>query len=148
MLRTSIFLITVFASAFVAVSLPAAGVSDSANITLVDVETRAAQVTHVGRGTWFNVGLGNCGYIDKDSDPIVAIAKSRYDAANGGNCNQWVEIVDTKNGKKAYGKTRDSCPGCGSEDLDLSPSLFTKFEPLSVGVLEISWHFKEKGWSP
>lgn len=32
---------------------------------------------------------------------------------------QWVEIVNTKNGKKAYGKTRDSCESCKDGDLGL-----------------------------
>lgn len=56
----------------------------------------------------------------------------------------------------------DSCPGCGYYDLgkscihsctnfdvgcllsctDLSPAVFTEFEPESVGVLNgITWHF-------
>ncbi|KAG6889877.1 hypothetical protein C0995_013851 [Termitomyces sp. Mi166 len=79
---------------------------------------------------------------------------------------RWVEIVNTKNGKKAYGKTRDSCESCGDSDLgqpsfdhffrrhlikdftDMSPSLFQKLDSLSVGQLTVSWHFMAKGWSP
>ncbi|RDB15327.1 hypothetical protein Hypma_004772 [Hypsizygus marmoreus] len=145
MLRIAIFLFALFASVFVAFASPVLVPSDNANVTLVDLEKR---ITHVGRGTWFNVGLGNCGKVNKDSDAIVAIAKSRYNANGGGNCDQWVEIVNTKNGKKAYGKTRDSCQSCKPEDLDLSPSLFKKLDALSVGQLKISWHFMAKGWSP
>ncbi|KAH0586537.1 hypothetical protein J132_08247 [Termitomyces sp. J132] len=143
MFRISLLLFALFASVVVTIAVPVPG--SFANSTVVSLEKR---ITHVGRGTWFHVGLGNCGYINKDSDPIVAIAKSRYDANGGANCNQWVEIVNTKNGRKAYGKTRDSCQSCGDSDLDMSPSLFQKLDSLSVGELTISWHFMAKGWSP
>jgi len=74
--------------------------------------------------------------------------------------SQFVDIVNTKNGKKARGKVVDSCPGCSDNDLgmfilsirpqsgliknllaDLSPALFQQLDQLSVGVIPISWHF-------
>ncbi|EIN12799.1 hypothetical protein PUNSTDRAFT_97678 [Punctularia strigosozonata HHB-11173 SS5] len=113
------------------------------NVTVVDLDKR---ITHTGRGTYFYVGLGNCGYTDVDSSPIVAISTERY--GSGGNCNQWIHITNTANGKTAYGKTRDSCPGCGENDLDMSPSLFEQLGSLDTGVLKIEWHFEAKGWSP
>lgn len=143
MYRVALFAFVLFASFFVTIASPV--LSPDTNTTMVDLEKR---ITHVGRGTWFNVGLGNCGKWNKDSDAIVAISKRRYDANGGGNCDQWVVIVNTKNGKKAYGKTRDSCQSCGTEDLDMSPSLFKKLDSLSTGQIKISWHFMAKGWSP
>ncbi|KAF8073422.1 RlpA-like double-psi beta-barrel-protein domain-containing protein-containing protein [Lyophyllum atratum] len=143
MYRVALFLFALFASIAVTIASPLP--ETYTNATTVDLEKR---VTHVGRGTWFHVGLGNCGKRNVDSDPIVAISKKRYDANGGANCDQWVEIVNTKNGKKAYGKTRDSCESCSTEDLDMSPSLFSKLDNPSVGVLKISWHFMAKGWSP
>jgi hypothetical protein len=117
-----------------------------ANGTIVeDLEKRG---THKGRGTWFNVGTGNCGKHNVDSDHIVAISKSLYDKNKASNCDQWIKIKDVKNGKVFYGKTRDSCPSCSYYDLDLSPSLFKKFESLDKGVLSLSWNFMPKGWSP
>jgi hypothetical protein len=38
------------------------------------------------QGTWFYVGLGNCGEWNKDSDWIVALAESTY--AHGSHCNK------------------------------------------------------------
>ena len=38
---------------------------------------------------------------------------------NGGNCNQWV-YIKAPNGKSVYAQTRDKCPGCGIDELDLS----------------------------
>ncbi|KAJ7134797.1 RlpA-like double-psi beta-barrel-protein domain-containing protein-containing protein [Mycena epipterygia] len=117
------------------------------NATLPNLDKR---VTHVGRGTWYNpsAGEGNCGFFDSDSSPVVAISKERYDANGGENCNQWIAITNTANGKVAYGKTRDSCQSCDTSSLDMSPSLFEELAPLSTGVLKISWHFEAKGWSP
>jgi len=112
---------------------------------VVDLEKR---ITHTGRGTWFHVGLGNCGKVNKDSDLIVAISKSLYDSNHGTNCDQYVQIKNTANGKVAYGLTRDSCQSCGQGDLDMSPGLFKKLGSLDQGVLKISWNFKAKGWHP
>ncbi|THV03881.1 riboflavin aldehyde-forming enzyme [Dendrothele bispora CBS 962.96] len=140
MSRLALFVFALFASFFLAFAAPV-----SSNNTSTTLEKR---VDHFGRGTWFEVGLGNCGQWSVDSDHIVAIAKSRYDANNGGNCGQWVQITDQKNGHVKYGLTLDSCQSCGSGDLDMSPSLFKLFEPLSVGVLNIKWNFMPKGWSP
>ncbi|KAJ1309730.1 hypothetical protein OPQ81_006495 [Rhizoctonia solani] len=66
----------------------------------------------------------------------------------GGNCNQWVEVVNTANGKKVYAKMRDSCPPCGDNDIDLSPKAFKALAPLSQGVVSVSWHFMNRNWSP
>ncbi|KAF6744472.1 RlpA-like double-psi beta-barrel-protein domain-containing protein-containing protein [Ephemerocybe angulata] len=106
------------------------------------------RVTRTGRATWFNVGLGNCGKRSKDSDPVVAMSKAFYDRNGGSNCGQWVEIINTANGKKAYGQLLDSCPGCKESELDISPSLFKKFAPLDNGIFTAQWHFMAKGWSP
>ncbi|KAF4577390.1 hypothetical protein EYR40_009251 [Pleurotus pulmonarius] len=119
----------------------------STNGTTHELDKR---VDHWGRGTYYyqTGNAGNCGFWDKDSSPIIAISLARYRDNNGGNCNQWIEIINTKNGKRAYGKTRDSCPGCGTEDLDMSPSLFKQLGSLDEGVLSIKWHFMNKAWSP
>ncbi|KAJ6621843.1 RlpA-like double-psi beta-barrel-protein domain-containing protein-containing protein [Mycena sp. CBHHK59/15] len=115
------------------------------NATSVELDKR---ITHVGRGTWFEVGWGNCGYHDVNSSPIVAISKARYDANGGANCNQWIQITNTANGKVAYGKTRDSCESCDTSSLDMSPSLFQKLSTLNTGEIKISWHFMSASWSP
>ncbi|OCH90900.1 hypothetical protein OBBRIDRAFT_729817 [Obba rivulosa] len=104
------------------------------------------RITHTGRGTWFDVGLGACGYTNVNSDKIVAISADIY--GDGGNCNQYVQVTNTANGKSAWGQTRDKCPGCGAYDLDMSPSLFEELGSLDTGVLEIEWHFENKAWHP
>jgi len=126
--------------AVVAVPLPS-----SNDTTIVELEKR---VTHSGQATWFTPGLGHCGYTDSENDPIAAMSEQFYDQNGGSNCNQWIAIKNTKSGKTTYAKMRDSCPGCGRYDLDLSPAAFKQLGSLDTGVLPISWHFQAKGWSP
>jgi hypothetical protein len=75
-----------------------------------------------------------------------------------------MQITNTANGKTVYAKTRDSCPGCGDNDLgsskylfrllsvdpslDMSPAVFKKLASLDTGVIHVSWHFMAKGFSP
>ncbi|PIL31322.1 hypothetical protein GSI_06020 [Ganoderma sinense ZZ0214-1] len=110
-------------------------------------EALEKRVTHSGRGTFFEVGLGACGKVNKDSDHIVAISSSIF--GSGGNCEQFMEIKNTKNGKTAFGLVRDECPGCGPGDIDMSPSLFQSLgATLDQGVVSVQWHFMKKGFQP
>ncbi|TFK52280.1 hypothetical protein OE88DRAFT_1657461 [Heliocybe sulcata] len=111
-----------------------------------DATSLEKRVTHSGRGTWFDVGLGACGQYNVNSDHIVAISADRW--GSGGNCEQWIHITNTANGNSAWGLTRDQCPGCGVDDLDMSPSLFETLGSLDQGVLQISWHFENKNFTP
>ncbi|TDL17539.1 hypothetical protein BD410DRAFT_883307 [Rickenella mellea] len=106
------------------------------------------RITHVGRGTFFdpNGGIGACGIPEQNTDSIVTIGSQRFNSNNGGNCNQWVQI--SANGVTAFGLTRDSCPGCGVDDLDLTPALFQRFAPLDVGVITVTWNFLPFGFEP
>ncbi|KAI0755237.1 riboflavin aldehyde-forming enzyme [Daedaleopsis nitida] len=95
--------------------------------------------SRTGRGTWFNVGLGACGKTNEDSDKIIAVSSSIY--GNGKYCDEKVKIKNTANGKTATATVRDSCPGCGSNDIDMSPSLFEELGSLDTGVLKVTWEF-------
>ncbi|KAF9005436.1 Non-catalytic module family EXPN protein, partial [Cyathus striatus] len=139
MYRFTLLIIALFASVLVSLASPVP-VADG---QLVDIEKR---LTRTGRGTWFIPGLGNCGQVNTQSDLIVAIGKGLYDRNGGSNCDQYVQIVNTSNGKSVYAKTRDSCPSCSDNDLDMSPATFQKLASLDVGVLKISWHFMNKSW--
>ncbi|KAI0712527.1 RlpA-like double-psi beta-barrel-protein domain-containing protein-containing protein [Earliella scabrosa] len=92
-----------------------------------------------GRGTWFYVGLGVCGKTNKDSDKIIAISSKIY--GKGKYCDDKVKIKNLANGKTATAIVRDACPGCGANDIDMSPSLFQKLGDLDTGVLKVSWDF-------
>ncbi|KAJ8597479.1 barwin-like endoglucanase [Rhizopogon salebrosus TDB-379] len=98
------------------------------------------QSTYTGQGTWYEVGLGACGYDDTDSESIVAISAQIY--GSGGYCNQTVYITNTDNGQTATGEVRDECESCDSGSLDMSPSLFEQLSTLDTGVIPISWYFE------
>ncbi|KZT23541.1 hypothetical protein NEOLEDRAFT_1179989 [Neolentinus lepideus HHB14362 ss-1] len=99
----------------------------------------ARSKTYHGQGTWFNVGLGNCGEYNQDSDLIVALDTATYNS--GSHCNKHITIVNTSNGKKAKAMVRDSCPSCGTGSIDMSPSLFEHFDSLDTGVISVEWWF-------
>ena len=77
------------------------------------------------QGTWYNVGLGACGYDDVDTDYIVAISKDIY--GDGSYCNEYIRIENTATGDVAYGQTRDKCMGCAASAIGTSsPISLTK----------------------
>ncbi|KAH0839487.1 hypothetical protein J3R83DRAFT_299 [Lanmaoa asiatica] len=82
--------------------------------------------SYTGRGTWFNDGLGACGYNNNPSDPIVALSTQLY--GSGAECNRWVRITNRATGKTAYWH-------------DMSAGLFEQLGTLAEGVLSISWDF-------
>jgi len=106
----------------------------------VDLEKRASNTVHKGRGTWYYTGLGACGWTNSNSQLVVAMPQSLYDANNGKNCGQSVYI--TYGSKSVTAEMVDSCPGCGGNDLDMSEATFKSLAPLSDGVIEVEWQFK------
>ncbi|TDL18587.1 hypothetical protein BD410DRAFT_728304 [Rickenella mellea] len=136
--HTSLFAVTFLASVVCALAVPVATAAQNGTID--------KRVDHTGRATFFNTEgvVGVCGHKDQDSDHIVAVSPQHF--GNGGNCEQWVRI--TANGQSHFGQTRDVCPGCGIDSLDLSTSLFEEFMPLDVGFFEMTWHFMPKGFTP
>ncbi|KAF8976619.1 hypothetical protein BDQ17DRAFT_1441019 [Cyathus striatus] len=98
--------------------------------------SKTKRLNHVGKATWFYPGLGSCGRTNTKSDFIVGIGKALYDeikAKTVARCSlhsplsqefsahviplQYMEIVNTSNGKKTYAQVVDRCPGCGTNDL-------------------------------
>lgn len=101
-----------------------------------------------GAATFYNTGLGACGIVNTDTDPIVAISRDlfeQYNPASGDPnenalCGRKVEI--SWKGKKVLAYATDECPGCEGTSLDCSPSVFDQLDERKKGVLEgISWRF-------
>ncbi|KAK0629354.1 RlpA-like double-psi beta-barrel-protein domain-containing protein-containing protein, partial [Bombardia bombarda] len=91
-----------------------------------------------------NVGLGACGQTNKDSDFIAAVGASRFDQNTpNGNPNKNTlcgkKIKISYKGKSTTVTVRDRCPGCGYNDLDLSPAAFRALAPQSVGRISGTW---------
>lgn len=100
----------------------------------------------VGRATYYKTGLGACGIINSEHDPIVAVSSDVFEQylPHSGNsnhnslCGKKVEI--SWKGKTIHAFAMDECPGCHHTSLDLSPVLFNQLDNPNTGVLDgISW---------
>uniref|UniRef100_UPI003467EDEA RlpA-like protein double-psi beta-barrel domain-containing protein n=1 Tax=Phanerochaete carnosa (strain HHB-10118-sp) TaxID=650164 RepID=UPI003467EDEA len=93
--------------------------------------------TREGRGTWYDTGLGACGWNNVNSDTVIALSPSVY--SGGSHCGQTVTVTNVVTGAKATGTVADECPGCGPNDIDMTPGLFQQLGSLDEGVLTVSW---------
>ncbi|KAI0144586.1 RlpA-like double-psi beta-barrel-protein domain-containing protein-containing protein [Xylariaceae sp. FL1272] len=91
-----------------------------------------------GQMTWYEPGLGACGFTNNRDQAVVALNTADY--ANGAHCGQWITIQG--NGKQTAGMVVDLCPGCGSGGVDASPAIFDDIAPLDQGVVAINWFFQ------
>lgn len=90
-----------------------------------------------GQGTYYDVGLGSCGWTNSNSQMVCALSGSIMNGNKKKYCGKSITI---KSGSKSYScKVVDTCPGCDSKNVDMSPALFKKFAPLSKGVISITW---------
>ncbi|SPO31225.1 uncharacterized protein UTRI_05974_B [Ustilago trichophora] len=101
-----------------------------------------------GHATYYDTGLGACGIVNTDTDPIVAVSKDLFEQYNpsSGNpnhnslCGRKVEI--SWKGKKTHAFAMDECPTCYPTSLDMSPSVFEALDCKDVGDLNgIQWRF-------
>ncbi|KAK7460919.1 DPBB1 domain-containing protein [Stygiomarasmius scandens] len=89
-----------------------------------------------GSATWFHPGLGACGFINTDSDFVVAVSSQIF---NSGLCNRRMNA--NYQGRSVQVTVVDSCPGCGAGDIDLSPAAFSQLADLSVGRIQpVQWN--------
>ena len=88
-----------------------------------------------GEGTFYTVGLGSCGQTNSDSQKVAALSSSIM--SGGDNCGRSLTV--TSGGKSVTVKAVDTCPSCGTGDVDLSPSAFKQLASLDKGRISISW---------
>lgn len=107
----------------------------------------ASGTTYTGDLTWYDVGLGACGWTNIASDHIVAISEDIYDApeyatANPNNnplCGRYVSIIGV-DGSAYQAKVVDRCTGCNESSLDLSQDFFNTVTNNGDGrVHDITW---------
>ncbi|GAA5853428.1 hypothetical protein JCM8547_002453 [Rhodosporidiobolus lusitaniae] len=94
-----------------------------------------------GIATYFyqNGVAGNCGKVNSDSTPLVALPTVTY--AGGSHCGQTVTIKRLDTGNTITALVADSCPTCENNNcLDLSWGAFSSLGGTeSMGVFDIEW---------
>jgi hypothetical protein len=105
----------------------------------------ASGTEYSGELTWYDVGLGACGFTNVDGDHIVAISHTIFDSYSTGNpntnplCGKYVSIQG-KDGQTHQAKVVDRCVGCVEGDLDLSHEFFNTVTSNGDGrVSGMSW---------
>lgn len=94
-----------------------------------------------GDVTYFNVGLGACGWNSVDSDLVVAMSAGLMGIQSNGNPNCGKKIKVNYGGKSVIVTVVDKCMGCATYDLDLSPAAFEQLAPKSAGRIKGTWTF-------
>lgn len=97
-----------------------------------------------GQATFYEVGLGACGWTNSDSELVAALnweQWNQFGSESNGNpaCNKKATL--NYQGKSVTVSIVDKCMGCKYGDLDLSPTAFEKLASESVGRLDMSWSF-------
>ncbi|KAM0333167.1 hypothetical protein ACHAQA_001827 [Verticillium albo-atrum] len=101
--------------------------------------------SHAGELTYYDVGMGACGFDDSgkdNSENIVALSHLLMGTQSNGNpmCDQTITI--SANGKTTTATVRDKCMGCAQEDIDVSKAAFLElFGSLTAGRTEVKWWF-------
>ncbi|MFE3599991.1 RlpA-like double-psi beta-barrel domain-containing protein, partial [Streptomyces sp. NPDC059142] len=94
-----------------------------------------------GQATWYNTGLGACGWYNNDSELVVAISTTLYgtypNPNNSPQCGRQIRV----NGPLGSVVVRvvDKCMSCATNDVDLSPTAFSRIGDLNAGRINVSW---------
>ncbi|ORY24586.1 RlpA-like double-psi beta-barrel-protein domain-containing protein-containing protein [Naematelia encephala] len=128
-----------FKQLVVALLASSAALASPVPATEVKVEKRSSS----GLATYFEVGLGACGWTNANEDLIVAINSDQYD--NGDHCGKWLTIKNKANGKTVEAYAADECPSCDWGSLDLSPQVFGKLTDWDYdeGEFDITWWWND-----
>lgn len=98
--------------------------------------------SHSGKATFYSVkksGKPSCGGHAGNNDLVAALSKHRMSKGHGKPCGEKIKIKG-KHGSVTV-KVVDTCPGCGKNDIDLSPKAFEKIAKKKDGEAKISWSF-------
>lgn len=112
------------------------------------------RVTHYGHATFYEQqgAYGSCGQKHADSDKIIALSPSWQGSGYPpAYCGRKIQITNDGGGQNNNGKGKvieatvaDTCPGCASDDLDLSHGAFQALTGGNLdppGQFNIEWHF-------
>ncbi|ORX49470.1 hypothetical protein DM01DRAFT_1338141 [Hesseltinella vesiculosa] len=105
--------------------------------TLLAVQAAPIEKRNTGKATYYNTGLGSCGETNNDNELVVALSAADMSKSY---CGKSIKV--TSGSKSVTATVVDTCPGCASGSIDLSPAAFKKLANLAVGVISpVSWTF-------
>ncbi len=118
--------------------------SGSATTFSATSTSSGAKTTYTGRGTYYGVGQGNCGWVSQDSQHVVAISQRLYNTlSNQYSFSEYCgrHITASYQGKSVTVEVVDSCGSCSDNDLDFSESAFKELADLEKGVIQVEWYW-------
>ena len=107
-------------------------------VLAIKFETRGySSIYKRGEGTFYDVGLGSCGFTNSNGEMVAALAVADMGEQSNGNPNCGRTIC--VNGKVEV-KAVDKCMGCVAGDVDLSPTAFAAaVGDAGIGRAPASW---------
>ncbi|WVR06669.1 hypothetical protein IAU60_003701 [Kwoniella sp. DSM 27419] len=93
-----------------------------------------------GQATYYDAGLGACGWTNSNDDFVVAVNSAQY---QGGNCGKQIWVWNPSTSTIAFPTIADECPTCAYGDLDMSTGLFGHLSNgnYDEGVFQMNWGF-------
>ncbi|KAJ5177620.1 Barwin-related endoglucanase [Penicillium coprophilum] len=111
---------------------------------LNNTHSPAAGQAFGGDLTWYNTGMGACGWFNNGGDHICAVSHIVFDRANvDGNPNHnplCGRLIHIQRGDRGIDVTLvDRCEGCGEFDMDVSRGVFEQLGNLDEGRVHTDW---------
>ncbi|XP_055351841.1 papain inhibitor-like [Paramacrobiotus metropolitanus] len=98
-----------------------------------------------GDATFYAPGLAACGKTNKESDLIVAVSHVEYGKHANPNkapvCGKCALVKADGTTKSVKVNVVDSCPGCNSGSVELSPAAFKKLASVDKGRIQVTWDY-------
>ncbi|KAJ7144635.1 RlpA-like double-psi beta-barrel-protein domain-containing protein-containing protein [Mycena epipterygia] len=88
--------------------------------------------------TLYDLGVGACGVPCQASDSVVALSNAHR--KSGAHCFQHLEVGF--DGFHVDVTVVDLCPGCGTDDIQLSRGAYAQLEDEDDGRIQDLWSFK------
>ncbi|KAJ5804452.1 uncharacterized protein N7518_000755 [Penicillium psychrosexuale] len=94
--------------------------------------------------TWYETGVGSCGWFNNGGDHICAVSRVVFDRANvDGNPNHnplCGRLIHIQRGDRGIDVTLvDRCEGCDEFDIDVSRGVFETLGNLDEGRVHTDW---------
>ncbi|MEU1301506.1 RlpA-like double-psi beta-barrel domain-containing protein [Streptomyces shenzhenensis] len=122
-------------------SLAALGTAAVGAVPAAAAPSSVQVIQHVGDVTWYNTGLGACGWWNNDSELVAAVAPEVYgnlpNPNNAPICGKTLRIQGPRGSVEV--RVVDKCMSCKKDDVDLSPAAFSKINDVNIGRFRSTW---------